>query len=612
MPKFSALPQALGQEKKYLLRHLGGISLEQESTSPPAQLESATSNQTGTISEPLPPRRLPSVNKSADAANTNAGQVALPEELPAPAASIDLSLADARASALTSNLDLAVELVNPEIARQQVSEETARFESTFSSAYELNRVDPPPGVAAGGAPDTTFQRFNNAVTKPLLSGGEVSALHNVTRADFHNAPLSPAVDTDLGLQYSQPLLRGFGYCVNTSQIRIAQTNAAIADAESKLTAIRVLADVERAYWQLYAARQFAIITEQQLALANQQADVARRLVKAEVFTKVEELVAESGVLVRKDAAIRAATNVRLAERDLKRIMQQPDAPVDSSTEILLTTEPNPTGLVFDRRNLAERALANRMEILQLQLQLLATIIDAEFQSNGLLPRLDLRARADALGQNPSYRTSMDNLFGGDFSDNLLALVLEVPLSGNVAARARLRQAQLRGMQTRIQTQQVSVIIVQEVYSAIDRVEQNWQRIIAARQATIASQRAYEGQVKLQDAGRQTVTDVLAALTNLGDSRTQEVQAIVDYQIAKVDLALAAGAMLGYGQVDWSPCCGAQSPLPDSDAALGKAVNSAAPANAELQFSPGMLPGAPNVPGPPVPLQHPPIMLPRES
>jgi outer membrane protein len=243
-------------------------------------------------------------------------------------------------------------------------------------------------------------------------------------------------------------------------------------------------------------------------------------------------------------------------------MQRPDAPVNGATKIELATDPNPLGLEFDRQSLAHRAVGNRMEMLALQLQLLSQSIERGVQENSTLPKLDLTAQIDVLGLESSYRKSMDVLFANDFGDRLVGLALEVPLSGNVSAQARLRAVQLRMMQTRIQQDQASVQITQEVYDAVDRVEQNWERVVATRQAEFASERAYNGQVRLQAAGRQTVTDVLVALQNLGDSKAQAVQAVTDYQVSKVDLALAAGAMLGYGQVDWSPCCGPQSPLPD--------------------------------------------------
>jgi outer membrane protein TolC len=349
--------------------------------------------------------------------------------------------------------------------------------------------------------------------------------------------------------------------VQTANIQIARAQTGIADSRSKLTAIRVLADVERAYWQLYAARQFYDIAVQQLELARQQYAGVQRMVPA-FLTEVDLVVAESGVLVRENAVIQAETGVRLAERELKRIMQRPDAPVDSLTKVFLATLPNPLGLEFDRPALTARALENRMEMLELQLQLLADSIESGVQRNSILPRLDLTAEIDALGLESSYRKSMDVLFDYDFGDRLVGVTLEVPLSGNVSARARLREVQLRMMQTRLEQERVAVLITQEVYNAVDQVEQNWDRVIATRRAEVAAQRAYDGQLRRQVLGQQTITDVLVALQNLGDAKAQAVQAVVDYQIAKVDLALAAGAMLGYGQVDWNPCGGPQSPLPE--------------------------------------------------
>jgi outer membrane protein TolC len=560
LPYFPLFPFLSSNEETAKLRSIDGIALEKESIARPKTLQDAASNDSkagATKGEELPPPGSVPTNTD-DAQGQNKSKAAV---VP-PADRLILSLADARASALGANLDLKVEEVNPAIARQAISAEEGKFEATFDTTYVRERIDPPPGVALGGDPDTTFDRFTNTITQPLTSGGQLQVLHNVTKSDIHFSDVLNSVDTDVGLAYQQPLLRGFGYQVNTASIQIARAQTGIADTQSKLTAIRVLSDTERAYWQLYAAHQFLDIAHEQLELAKKQQTIASKLVEAGVFTSVEELVAESGVAVRQDAAIQAETNVRVAERDLKRLIQRPDAPVDSPTRIELATDPNPLGLEFNRQRLTNRGVQNRMEMLALQLQLLSQSIDRDVQQNSTLPELNLKAQIDALGLESSYRKSMDVLSTNDFGDRLVGVELQVPLSGNVSAHARLRAAQLRMMQTRLQQNQVAVQIREEVLNAIDRVEQNWERVVATRQAAFISERAYNGQVRLQDAGRQTVTDVLVALQNLGDAKSQAVQAVTDYQTSKVDLALATGAMLGYGQVDWSPCCGPQSPIPD--------------------------------------------------
>jgi outer membrane protein TolC len=516
------------------LRAIDGLSLEEESIRTPLAVDEA-----GTT-----------IGHREEADNR------LP---PAPPKEVDLSLGEVRAAALTANLDLRVELLNPAIARENISQEVARFESTFAGTLERRRLDPPPGFILGGPSDSTFDNVGASITQPLTSGGRLDVVHDITKLDSHQGGRFNEVDTSLGVEFNQPLLRNAGYQVNTAGVQVARAEAGIADARSKLTAIEVLAAVERAYWRLYEAQQFESIARQQLELAEKQLQAARRLVQAGRFSTVEELRAEAGVLARRDAVISAQTAVMLIQRELKRIMQRPDLPVEFDTKIHLVTEPSPVGFLFDRQSLAQRANANRMEMLQLELLLLVNQIDIGVQDNSARPRLDFNARVLGLGDATAYRGSADSLFNGQFGDRLAGLTLEVPMSGNVAARARRRQAELRQVQTRIQQNRLSITIQQEVFNAVDRIEQNWLRVIASRRAAIAAEAAFRGEARLNELGQRTSTDVLIALTILADAQAQVVRAEVDHEIAKVDLALATGSMLGYGQVYWDPSRGALNP-----------------------------------------------------
>ena len=478
-----------------------------------------------------------------------------------------LSLAEARAAALQSNLDLAVALVDPAIARQVVNAEAARFQAVFDSSYVRNRVDSPPGFAAGGSPDTTFDRIGASATQLLTGGGSISLRHSIDKTAPHFVPFPDLVNTSAGLEFQQPLLRGAGYQVNTASIQIASTQAGIADARAKLTAIQVLSEVERAYWSAYAAQQFLAIAQQQYELANKQVAATRILAAKAIITIVDQQQSETGLLFRRSAVIAAETNVRLAQRALKRIMQRSDLSVSSIDRLDTITPPNPLGLTFDRQNLAERAIGNRMELLQNRLQLIANGLDIAVQQNSRLPRLDLIADLDALGLGGAYNDSFESLESGKFGNRLGGVSFQMPVGRNYAALARLEQANLRRRQLSIDQRRVSVAITQQVYDAIDRVELSWERYLIARESVTTAQKTFEGETKIFMSGKSTSINVLITISNLGDAQSQEVQAATDYQIAKVDLALAVGAMLGYGQVDWDPCGGATSALPVSFSVL---------------------------------------------
>ncbi len=497
------------------------------------------------------------VREAVEPKLSNSTQIQTPAGPPQP-----LSLAEARAAALQSNLDLAVALVDPAIARQVINAEAARFQAVFDSSYVRNRVDSPPGFAAGGSPDTTFDRINASATQPLTGGGSISLRHSIDKTAPHFVPFPDFVNTSAGLEFQQPLLRGAGYQVNTASIQIASTQAGIADARAKLTAIQVLSEVERAYWSAYAAQQFLAIAQQQYELANKQVTATRILAAKAIITIVDQQQSETGLLFRRSAVIAAETNVRLAQRALKRIMQRSDLAVSSLERLDTITPPNPLGLTFDRPSLAKRAIGNRMELLQNRLQLIANGLDIAVQQNSRLPRLDLIADLDALGLGGAYNDSFESMESGKFGNRLGGVSFQIPMGRNYAALARLEQANLRRRQLSIDQRRVSVAITQQVYDAIDRVELSWERYLIARESVTSAQKTFEGETKIFMSGKSTSINVLITISNLGDAQSQEVQAATDYQIAKVDLALAVGAMLGYGQVDWDPCRGATSALPE--------------------------------------------------
>jgi hypothetical protein len=59
-------------------------------------------------------------------------------------------------------------------------------------------------------------------------------------------------------------------------------------------------------------------------------------------------------------------------------------------------------------------------------------------------------------------------------------------------------------------------------------------------------------VPLFERGQRTSTDVLIAAGLIADAQFAEIDALTQYQNAKVDLAVATGTMLGYGRVAFGP------------------------------------------------------------
>lgn len=500
---------------------------------------------------------------------------------------IDISVEQCRAWTLENNLDLQVSLVEPTIQRERLSEEEAKFEATFF--IDTNYLDADSAVATeleGSQAD--FFDFTPGVEIPLRTGGTAFVTFPTNRTETNNqfATLNPSYTTDLRFSISQPLLRGAGRRANTHSIRIQALESQIVEARAKLEIIRTLAEVERAYWVYYATKKALEVTQQQYELAIEQLDRARRRVRAQVAPEVEIIRAEDGVASRLEDIIQADNAARDAQRNLKRIINVDGLEIGTPIVLDLVSPPDPFNYKLDPQRLTSDALANRMEMLELELRLAQDYSSIDFARNQALPLFVLDYSYSINGLGTSYNDSLGVLRDNRFEDWAIGARFEA-LLGNEARESRVHQAILTRLQRLASRAARELAIRQEVYNAVDGLESAWQRILAARQSVALAERLLLAEQNQFEVGARTSTDVLDAATSLADAQLAEIRAITDYQIAQVDLAFATGTLLGALKVDWEP----RDPRTEPDQFVGERAG-------RVPLGP---PGVPvEDPGPPVP------------
>lgn len=502
------------------LNRIATEDLTQRSTTPPVKPEDATRSQLDAV-----------------------------DPMPAWPARMDLTLAEVRDATVKNNLELRTQLYAPSIARREVERERAKFESTFYADWTRNGSNQFTD-SAGRTSDS--DAFDVGVQMPLVTGGTVNVFSDIGRAD-------PSVDIDgegewsagLGFSISQPLLRGAGINANTASIRIAEYGGQIASARTKLEVTRILAEADKAYWDLYAAYRELEVRKAQYDLAVAQRDRAKRLVDQQQVAAIEVTRAESGVGQTLEQIILADATLRDRVRELKRIMNREDLPIESGTLLVPATQPNPLGLELDAKRLAEDAVANRMELLEIELQLASDETDIALARNAALPLFAVEYRYEPIGRGSTFGRSVGNM--GDFEEDPYTIGLrgEIPL-GNEAARNRVAQAILTRVQRLSSKENRKQVIQAEVLNALDRLHTAWQRILAARLETVLAARTYQAEQRQFDVGVRTSQDVLDASTRLTDAQSREVNALAQWQIAMVDIAFATGTLPGAAGVNWGP------------------------------------------------------------
>jgi outer membrane protein TolC len=470
-----------------------------------------------------------------------------------PAETLELTLEQCRAMALQNNLELRATLINPSIAAEQVKEERARFEATFTASASKSKWDRPFMNQLSGLQGTQGERDSLSVglNQPFVSGGtaSLSVTDVLTETNASNSISNPLNEPVSQFSFTQPLLRNAGPRTLTYAIRLANIGRQIADAQTKLAVISILSDLDRAYWLAYSAQRELEVRKQQYELAQTQLESAQRLVESGQRAQIEVLRAQAGVTDRLEAIIIAQDTLHDRQRALKRLMNRQDLDMQTPTLVTPATQPVLQRYDFDPDHLVSSALENRMEILVLELQVLQDLESIDFRKNQVLPLIDFTYQynigAAENNRRDAYQVLEDNQFAGHY----FGLSARIPL-GNQAAKSGLRQILLQRCQRLSTKKNREDLIKLEVLNAAEQLRTNWQRILASQQNAIVAGRLYEAEKRQFEQGQRTSTVVLDAQNNLDNAQLAELSALVAYQIALVDLAHATGTLLGSAQVEW--------------------------------------------------------------
>src|ERR1051325_1434917 len=479
---------------------------------------------------------------------------------------LPLSLNDAIRRALENNNNI-------EVARNDVrfNETTLRsLEGFYDPVLNFNpvinnQVQSQQSTLGGGSTVTTTDLSGNTSVDKFFSkgGGQYSFFFNNNRRTTNNTfnALNPVYSSSLGVTFTQPLLRDRSIDRNRRDIRIQRKRLEQSDADFRRQTIDVIAQVQRAYWDLVFT-----LRDQQNLIAN--LNLSRELfrqtearVAAGASAPLERAEVQTELANRESALLQATQSVSIAENNLKQlIIRDPSAP-EWSAQITPTDQPTFDATPLNLQDAMTEARANRPELSRLRLQRDISDIDLKFFKNQTRPRIDLQATlattglagspVTAIGSGVStvpenliggYGRTIKNLFSFETRNIVVGVAIQIPLRNRTAeanlAGARIQRTQLEAS-TRLQEQSVEV----EVRNAAQAVETSRRRVLSARAARQNAELQLQGEQRLYAVGRSTTFLLFQRENTLNNARNLELRAETDYNKALADLQRATSTTL---------------------------------------------------------------------
>ena len=479
---------------------------------------------------------------------------------------LSLSLEDCIVKAMENNLKVAVEVYNPEMADVSVTQAKGLFMPRFDIGYS-NRQNENPSywwIQGAGTVESKYSNYSIALVQQIPTGGNFSLSMTNYRSETNEGfqLINPRYGSTIQFDFTQPLLKNFGYKISRKEIIIAQNNLDISRNQFKRILQDTIYKVQETYWNLVYAIEGYKVKQQSLQLAKDLLAKNKKEVEFGKLAPIEILNAESVVAQREADILAAEALIRGSEDILKNILNLPEEEV-TIKKIVPLDEPRFVKKKISLDNALKQAIINRPDLKVNQTNVESKNLDLSVAKNQMLPGLDLSFSYWSPGisgdrliyegndvfygavigkEQGSARDSVRDAFQFLYKNWTVGVTLSVPLS-NVLTRTEFVRARMGLEQSLLELKNSEKQILLEVRDAVRQIDTNAKRVEAYGLARELAEKRMIAEEKKLSVGLTTNYFVLEYQEKLANAKSMEIKALVDYSIALAKLEQVIGTSL---------------------------------------------------------------------
>ena len=353
-------------------------------------------------------------------------------------------------------------------------------------------------------------------------------------------PLNPQNQSNVTLSYTQPLLQGAGFAVNSAPIVIARLNTEQSFFQYKDSVQELVRGVIDAYWSLVQAR----VNVWARKIQEQQSKEAYDRESARLQTGFSDvgIVSQARVTYNQFRASRIAAEADVLTREgtLRNLMYLPP---NDNRQLVPTSAPAVQRFVHEWERLVRLAEQRRPDIVELKIILEADQVRLVQAENQALPRLD----AVALYRWNGVSGEMPNeefieTGAGKYTDWAVSVNFSVPL-GLRQGRAQARQQMFLIARDRANIEQQVHLAVHQLASTLQDLDGAYEQYLAFKETRAAADVNLRVQLEKFRTGQTIYLSVLQALNDWGSAVSSEAQQLLLYNVALANLERQTGTIL---------------------------------------------------------------------
>ncbi len=423
------------------------------------------------------------------------------------------------------------------------------FEPAFVGSAEHNesrRQNASRDVVSLGSSlfDERNNNYTSAVEFLIPTGARLRIGYSLR--DIHNnlqfgTRTNGELETFIGGNLVQPLLKNAGTAATRFGIRLADSNAEIAKQDYRRALLQLVAGAETAYLGLFLAQEQLKTFHESVHVAETILADFRVRTEAGKASELDVLQAEADLAERRggrreaeqklaDARARSSAFVAATERDLRGPITA-DAPQAPAPERLNFEDRWGTLFEYNPDYLAQR---KRIE---------QEGIRVAYARNQHLPQLDLRASYGMNGLGQTASASWDQVTTGDYPAWAVGAEFRIPIGGDSRGRHELAAARDRKDASVYALKDLETQLANLLATSLHRVKSSQAAIPDTETAVRLNRALLDTAMARLDVGRAEARRVLEVERDLLIARLTALGALVQLHQSTIDLEVLTGVYL---------------------------------------------------------------------
>ncbi|QWR76437.1 TolC family protein [Candidatus Magnetomonas plexicatena] len=449
---------------------------------------------------------------------------------------MELTVEDAAAMVLNKNLSLKTESYKPGAAASDVLIYQGEFDPTVSIGIASSYTKEPSSTSYDSSQSSTSS-YTSYLSGKLLTGTQYELSFENYRYWGNSSYLTfnPYYTSEVKLSITQPVLKGFGTSVQSTNINVYKNAFEIAKLTYDSTVVEKIAEAAKKYWDLASAMSNVEAANIGLKLANDTKKIVTAKIDVGLSAPVDIYTAEAEIARREGNLLDAEKALTDTENALKTLLNINGKDVQLkpvSAPVKPVVPPHLDALV-------ETALKHKQDYLSAKLEKQNRELLKKYYKNQMLPEIDLTGSYGYIGLNENHGTALDKMkTGSDFAWQI-GLTVSLPI-GNRKYKGYYNKASYEKDQYEAKILELEQTTQSSLRDALNALIFAEKKIKTTEKTRLAAEKQLEAEEGRFKAGLATLNDVLKFQSDYVTAIYQEKMAKNEYSKALIEIKRLQG------------------------------------------------------------------------